>query len=173
VVLNKSKKIIDYYKIIEKIDFLAERINEDYGNTNLLVLCVMSGGMVFCGHLLCRLKPDIEFDYVHVSRYGNKTTGGDLVWLKRPSQELNKKNVIIIDDLLDQGLTLQSIYKYCIRENVSSVKSAVLFRKQKLNSDFDVNYIGFDVPDEYIFGFGIDYKNRYRNLPDLYSVSID
>ncbi len=134
----------------------------------------MNGGLVFGTHLLPWLYFPLQFDELQVSRYGDKGIGGALRWLKKPTIELRNKHLLIIDDLIDEGVSLTEVFNYCEGENPASTKVAVLLNKEttrRAPEAITPNYIGLSIPDEFIFGFGIDYKNYYRNLLDIYSIT--
>jgi hypoxanthine phosphoribosyltransferase len=187
---NNTRKLISHSQLQEAIKALADTINAEYLQTLLesedplsedesrfsqevIVLCVMNGGMVFCSSLLPLLEFPLQFDSLQVSRYGDKDTGGALRWLQKPKVELHNKHILIVDDLIDEGISLTEVFNYCESENTASTKVAVLLDKKttrRLPEAITPNYIGLTIPDEFIFGFGIDYKNYYRNLLDIYSV---
>ena len=196
---NNTRKLISQHQLQEAIRALAVSINAAYLHMpdtsdhvdlaldrepsralyepikkEVVVLCVMNGGMIFCAHLLPLLNFPLQFDALQISRYGDKNTGGALRWLKKPTIELRNKHILIVDDLIDEGVSLTEVFNYCDAENPASVKVAVLLNKETVRRIPDAvtpNYIGLTIPDEFIFGFGIDYKNYYRNLLDIYSIT--
>jgi hypoxanthine phosphoribosyltransferase len=196
---NNTRKLISYSQLQEAIKNLADTINTAYSATlqmsedaglllesevalavnqpikkEVVVLCVMNGGMVFCAHLLPLLNFPLQFDALQISRYGDKDIGGALRWLKKPTIELRNKHILIVDDLIDEGVSLTEVFDYCEGENSASTKTVVLLNKdttRRVSEAIVPNYIGLSIPDEFIFGFGIDYKNYYRNLLDIYSIT--
>jgi hypoxanthine phosphoribosyltransferase len=114
-------------------------------------------------------------DYLQVSRYRNETSGGVFEWRVRPASELKNRPVLIVDDILDEGITLREIVAYCRGQGAADVKVAVLTRKlhDRCAKGVGADYIGLDVPDEYIFGCGMDYKGHFRNLNAIYALPTD
>lgn len=136
-----------------------------------VVLCVMIGAVVAAGQLLSRLDFPLEIDYVHATRYRGETSGSELHWLATPATSLQGRDVLIIDDILDEGYTLRAIVDYCREQGAREVLTAVLVdklhdRKQLEQADFT----GLEVEDRYVFGYGMDYKGYLRNAPGIYAV---
>ena len=151
---------------------MADQINRDMSDGDALVICVMNGGLVASGALLPRLKFQLRLDYMHASRYREETSGEDLHWKIDPSQPLAGKDLLIIDDILDEGFTLDAIIKYCQRQSPASVRVAVLVKKEhERGVRPPVDYIGLSVPDRYVFGSGMDYKGYWRNAPGIFAVA--
>ncbi len=153
-------------------DRLADAINQDMRERELIVLCIMNGGLVMAGLLLPRLRMPLRVDYMHVSRYRERTTGDALHWRVEPSNDLGGKDVLVIDDILDEGYTLQAIMDFCDAQRAASVNAVVLAQKQHDRGVRPpVGYIGLKVPDRYVFGYGMDYKGYWRNAAGIYAVS--
>lgn len=152
-------------------DRMAQEISVKLGNEEPLVLCVMNGGLIAAGHLLTRLDFPLQMDYIHATRYGGRTEGGDLEWIARPKSALKDRTILIIDDIHDVGATLKAIIDHCRKQGAKAVYSAVLVNKlhdRKVNLVAD--FVGLDVGDRYVFGCGMDYKGYWRNLPAIYAV---
>lgn len=167
----ESDCLCDSEKLNHALNTLAEKITADLKNKNLLILCVMTGGIIPTGHLVTRLSFPLQLDYIHATRYQGETSGGKLHWIQEPSISLNERNVLIIDDIFDEGVTLLEIEKYCKDKGAAEVHSAVLVNKlhqRKVN--FEPDYIGLDIEDRYLFGFGMDYKNYLRNVNAIHAV---
>lgn len=183
------KLVFSHADIIHAIDVLADRLNQQFNEPldevqnksqnrhGLLVLCVMQGGLIFSGHLIPRLNCMLEIDYIHVSRYSNKTAGGELLWKAYPHTSLKHRNILILDDILDEGHTLKSIIEYCIAQGANTVESAVLLKKTHdrcVDSQSDsgslTENIALTVEDKYVFGFGMDYHGDYRQLDSIYAL---
>ena len=153
------------------LDVLANQITNDLEEKNPIILCVMTGGVVPTGHLVTRLSFPLQLDYIHATRYRGETSGGELHWIQEPSISLQDRNVLIIDDIFDEGITLLEIAKYCKDKGASKVHSVVLVNKlHNRKIDFKPDYIGLDIEDRYLFGFGMDYKNYLRNLNSIHAV---
>lgn len=156
------------------LDKMAEKINYLLADRNPVFLCVMNGGVVISGKLLTRLRFPLTFDAINASRYQNKTSGGEIEWIQKPATDLKNRTVLIVDDILDEGLTLDAIISYCKIQGATSVYSAVLVNK-KLNHKKPViaDFIGLEVENHYLFGYGMDYKGYLRNAAGIYACHPD
>jgi hypoxanthine phosphoribosyltransferase len=153
------------------IDKMADEISEAMGDKNPLVLAVMSGAMIPAGILLSRLDFPLQIDFIHASRYRGSTSGGELEWRVAPRFPLEGRCVLVIDDILDEGLTLQAIVDSCRSQGASEVHSAVLVKKlHTRNIGIVADYVGLEVEDRYVFGYGMDYKEYLRNAPGIFAV---
>ncbi|MGZ4990993.1 MAG: hypoxanthine-guanine phosphoribosyltransferase [Methylobacter sp.] len=152
------------------LDKMAQEINTTLAEHNPLVLCVINGGIVTAGRLLPRLTIPLTLDSIHASRYQNQTSGGSIKWLVKPETSLKGRTVLIVDDILDEGITLQAIYEYCREQGATEVYSAVLVDKiLDHQKPVDVDFIGLKVENRYLFGYGMDYKGYLRNAPGIYA----
>ncbi len=152
------------------LDTMAQRINTALAEHNPLLLCVMNGGVVVFGKLLTRLTIPLTIDAINASRYQNQTSGGSIEWLVKPETPLAGRTVLIVDDILDEGITLKALYDYCQEQGATAVYSAVLVNKtldheKPLTADF----IGLQVENRYLFGYGMDYKGYLRNVAGIYA----
>jgi len=172
-VLSKSKIIYSSEQVVQAIDAMASQLNDRLENTQPLVLCVMNGALIFTGYLLTRLNCFPEVDYIHATRYGNETSGSTLDWRAYPSNELKNRTVLILDDILDEGITLKAIVDYCNEQGAKEVVTAVLVQKKhdRCVDGVESNYVGLEVEDKYVFGFGMDYQSQLRHLDGIYALS--
>ncbi|TXK95642.1 hypoxanthine-guanine phosphoribosyltransferase [Methylococcaceae bacterium HT1] len=154
------------------LDLMAEDINSRLATTNPLILCVMNGGIVTTGKLMPRFNFPLTLDAINVSRYGEQTSGNELNWLQKPISSLKNRTILIIDDILDEGLTLEAIYQYCQEQGASQIYSAVLVEKQLNKSKpIQADFIGLSVADHYLYGYGMDYKGYLRNAAGIYACA--
>jgi len=152
---------------------MARDITEQLIDSNPVVFTVMNGGLVIAGQLLPQLNFPLEASYLHATRYRNTTAGHELEWKVPPMIEFRDRPVLIIDDILDEGHTLAAIIDYCRDRGAASVQCAVLVDKQherKARPDLKADYVGLEVEDRYIFGYGMDYQGYWRNAPGIYAV---
>ncbi|MCX7555755.1 hypoxanthine-guanine phosphoribosyltransferase [Xanthomonadaceae bacterium JHOS43] len=151
---------------------IAARIDADYADDRPLFMTVMNGGMFFAAQLALSVRTDMEFDYLHATRYRGKTRGAGLTWLRHPQVPMLGRRVLLVDDILDEGQTLKAVREACVREGASEVRIAVLARKlhDRCAPGVDADYIGVDVPDRYVFGYGMDFHEQGRNLPGIYAI---
>ncbi|MGI8739720.1 MAG: hypoxanthine-guanine phosphoribosyltransferase [Gammaproteobacteria bacterium] len=170
--LADAEQVYGQSEIEAALDRMAVDITRDFAQSNPIVLCVMNGGVVIMGHLLTRLHFPLEVDYLHVTRYRGRTHGGALSWQRKPELPLNDRAVLIVDDILDEGHTLVEILDYCRDQQASQVATAVLVNKRHERKQLRavVDYVGLEVADRYVFGFGMDYKGYLRNVPAIYAV---
>ncbi len=154
------------------LDSMAKQINQLLADRNPLVLCVMNGGLVAAGQLLTRLTMPLTVDTINASRYQNKTVGSEIEWIVKPRTSLKNRTVLLIDDILDAGITLAAIYDYCIAEGASSVYTAVLLDKDlPQDKPLTADFVGLKVVDRYVFGYGMDYKGYWRNADGIYACA--
>lgn len=154
------------------LDRMGEEITQRLGEKNPVLLCVMTGAVVPTGCLLNRLDFPLELDYLHATRYTGEVRGGRIEWLMRPSTPLKGRTVLVVDDILDEGITLAEILDYCRDEGAEEVYCAVLVdklhqRKPRLKR---ADFTGLETGDRYLFGYGMDYKGYLRNARGIYAV---
>lgn len=150
---------------------VARRIRARLANANPVLLCVMSGAVPFAGHLMTHLDFPLDFDYLHASRYGSSTTGHDkLTWRSGPWIELKGRTVLVVDDILDEGLTLAAICDRLRQMGAAEVLTAVFAEKETGRpKPVTADFVGLSVPDKFVFGFGMDICGAWRNLPAIYA----
>ena len=158
-------------EVAAAVSRVAREITEKLGETNPLLLVVMSGGVPFAGHLMTQLHFPLEFDYLHVTRYGQETSGGALSWRAAPWTPVKGRTVIILDDILDEGLTLAAIVERMKELGAAACYTAVATdklngKKKPLKADF----VALTVPDRFVFGYGMDVRGAFRNLPAIYAM---
>ena len=184
-ILEKSDLLYDRAAIDAAIAGMADAIAADYigqvpanrlGDSFVPVfLTVMHGALPFAGQLALELGArglDLEFDYLHATRYRGETTGGELVWKHRPATALYGRRVLLVDDILDEGHTLLAVKQWCLEQGATDVRIAALTTKQhdRCVEGVSADYVGMQVPDRYVFGFGMDYHEQGRNLPGIYAL---
>jgi len=170
--LKQADLIHDERAIRAAVDKMAADITGELATADPLVICVLNGGLMLTGWLTAKLSFPLQLDYVHATRYRGTTEGGELEWIARPRSALAGRTVLLVDDIFDEGLTLASLVAACRAQDATAVKTAVLVRKRhgRAVAELTPDFIGLDVPDRYVFGCGMDYKNYLRNLPAIYAV---
>lgn len=166
--LQDIKEILLSEEVISaKIKELAERISDDYKERDLLVVGVLKGSVIFTADLIKNIKIPCEIDFMAVSSYGNSSeTSGIVRILKDLDHEVSGKDIIIVEDIVDSGVTLNYLLNYLKSRRANSVEIVSLLTKpSRRKVDIDCKYIGFESPDEFIVGYGLDYAEKYRNLP--------
>ena len=150
---------------------VAAEITEKLGESNPLLLCVMSGGVPFAGQLMTQLHFPLDFDYMHVTRYGQETSGGALSWRSAPWTPVKGRTVLILDDILDEGLTLAAIVERMKELGAKACYTAVATDKQNgKQKPLKADFVALNVPDRFVFGYGMDVRGKWRNLPAIYAM---
>ncbi len=160
--------------IEQALDRMAKEIHAEMKDKNPILLSVMIGAMIPVGNLLPRLDFPLEVDYVHATRYRGGLSGGDIHWKATPRANLKDRVVLVVDDVLDGGVTLAAIMEYCRKQGAKKVYSAVLVEKENTRVEgglIDADFVGLKTGDRYIFGYGLDYKEYLRNAPGIYAVA--
>lgn len=171
-VAREADLLFDRAEVEAAFDTMAAAIAEQLADTNPLILSVMVGGIVPTGNLLKRLRFPLQLDYLHATRYRGHTRGGDLHWIKRPANALRDRTVLVVDDVLDEGITLEAIVKDCQSAGAAEVLTAVLVEKQLQPTARRqrAQFVGLKADNRYLFGFGMDYKAYLRNADGIYAV---
>ncbi len=159
-----------------RADYVDPSVDEDGAvDTRPLYVTIMHGGMPFATQLAFALgerRLDLEFDYLHATRYRGNMSGSGLAWLHRPATSMRGRRVLLADDILDEGHTLLAVKRWCEDQGAADVRVAVLADKvhDRRVEDIEADYIGVEVPDRYVFGYGMDYREQGRNLPAIYAL---
>ena len=171
-ILRQSSILYSNREIHLAIKNIAEEINQDIQSDVLYVLTVMNGGLFFSAHLIPLLKHTIHHDYIHATRYGNKAKGGLVHWIKDPDDIIKGKNILLVDDILDEGVTLSQIISKCKKMGAKNIFYTALFNKL-IDKEKTIlpSYHVLNVPNKFVFGFGLDYKGFGRALPDLHIIN--
>ncbi|TXT26837.1 MAG: hypoxanthine phosphoribosyltransferase [Gallionellaceae bacterium] len=169
--LQQADLIVPADEVRAAVERVAREISAALAGAHPLVLSVMGGAVVFTGQLLPLLEFPLDFDYVHVSRYGDARQGGDLHWKVEPRENVRGKVVLVLDDILDEGGTMAAIKQRVMELGAREFYSAVF--ADKLNGmakPVRADFVGVEVPDRFVFGFGMDVHGAWRNLPAVYAV---
>jgi len=151
---------------------MANRIDAALDGERPVFLTVMNGALIFAGQLALAVRTDLEFDYVHATRYRGETTGSELHWLREPQVSLVDRVVLLVDDILDEGHTLKAVRDDCYQRGAKKVLIVSLCTKRhdRLAEGIRADFHGIELPDRYVFGFGMDYHEQGRNLPAIYAL---
>jgi hypoxanthine phosphoribosyltransferase len=174
--MNDIRQKADCLRSAEEVDAalsrMAREITEQLDGTKPVVFCVMNGGLFMTGKLADKLPFALELDYIHATRYGTETSGGKLDWKVKPQRSLQGRTVLLVDDILDEGVTLEEIIRYCEAEGAAKVYTAVLVDKihDRKVTGLKADFVGLYVEDRFLFGCGMDIAGYWRNLPALYAM---
>jgi hypoxanthine phosphoribosyltransferase len=170
-ILAEAELVCSAEEIEAALERLAREITERLSDTHPLVLTVMSGGVIFAGRLLPKLPFPLECDYLHATRYGNTTSGRELAWLAEPHTPVAGRTVLVLDDILDEGITLAAITTRLLAQGAKSCLTAVLAEKEIGHAKpIAADFKGVDLPNRYVFGCGMDVRGAWRNLPAIYAL---
>ena len=168
---EQAERLYSQRDIETAIARMAADITSEIAAENPLLLCVLNGAIMPFAQLLKHLDFPLQTDYVHATRYGEKLTGEGLYWLARPATSVHGRTVVIVDDILDEGITLAAIEQTLQQKGAEKILKAVLVQKQLPQpAATTADFVGLTVPDRYVFGYGMDYKGYWRNLPGIYAV---
>lgn len=157
--------------VLDAVKRVAGEITEQLNESNPILLCVMSGGVPFAGHLMTLLQFPLDFDYLHVTRYGQDTAGGALSWRAAPWIPVKGRTVLVVDDILDEGVTLAAVRDRLLQQGAARVLMAVVADKENgKEKPIAADFVALKVPDRFVFGFGMDACGAWRNLPAIYAM---
>ena len=173
--LNNAELLFNQEQCQAAVQKVADAITRDLGDKYPLLLPVMGGAVVFTGQLLPLLRFPLDFDYVHVSRYGDKLKGGNFNWKRMPeSEQIQGRHVVVLDDILDEGHTMHAIQQKLLAMGALSCRAAVFANKLiAQEKPTQADYVGLDVPNRYVFGYGMDVAGSWRNLGEIYALKQD
>ncbi len=165
-----QKILVSEEEIASICDSIAAQINDDYKDSGrpLVLICILKGSLMFASELMKRIKLPLELDFMKVSSYGSGTssTGVINIHLDIKRTDISDVDFIVVEDIIDSGRTLSHLIKYFIEKGASSVRTVTLLDKPSRRTvDFKPDYCGMEIPDEFVVGFGLDYDEKYRNLP--------
>jgi len=168
----KLEVLVSKEKLEQIVTDLGRRITEDYKGKELVLVGVLKGGFIFLADLARKIDMDVKIDFISVSSYGNSTESSGVVRIiKDIESDVSGKHVLIVEDLIDTGLTLQYLKDLFNTKGCASVKlAAVMDKPDRRKVDLKVDYVGIEIPDEFVVGYGLDYAEKYRNLPEVYIV---
>ncbi|MGI9211371.1 MAG: hypoxanthine-guanine phosphoribosyltransferase [Methylococcaceae bacterium] len=171
-VANEAECLHSRTDLAVALDRIAQEITERLQDTNPILLCVLNGGIIPTGELATRLHFPLEMDSIKASRYQGATQGSTVEWSLKPTLSLQDRTVLIVDDVLDEGITLAEIRRYCEEQGARDVYAAVIVEK-KLNKSkpAQAEFIAVQADDRYLFGYGMDYKSYLRNWPGIYACT--
>ena len=165
--MNEIKVLIDEQTLQKRIQEMADQIKKDYEGKQITFICILKGSVFFTVDLVKKIDQDVRLEFIRVSSYGGNTCSSGEIKMKLDLKDsIQDKDVIVVEDIIDTGRTLKYLLEYLQLKKPKSIKLCTLLNKQERRvCDVNVDYIGFDIPDEFVVGFGLDYDEKHRNLP--------
>jgi hypoxanthine phosphoribosyltransferase len=168
---RKIKILIESSEISKKVSELGKTITQDYKDKDLVIIGVLKGGFIFLADLIRHIKLKIEIDFIRVSSYKEATQAGNIELITNPGISLRDRHVLLVEDLIDTGGTLDFVRKTIVSKNPASFKICALIKKEKRREiEINIDYVGFEIDDKFIVGYGTDLAQQGRNLPDIYVI---
>jgi len=166
--MDQLNILITREQIAAKVAEIGARISADFAGQSVVLIGVLKGAAIFLADLARQIDLDVGFDFIAVSSYGNSTQSGELKLIKDVDESLEGRNVILVEEILDTGVTLTYIRNLLLARRPKSLKLAVLLDKpSRRKVPIDADYVGFEIPDRFVVGYGLDYAQCYRNLPHI------
>jgi hypoxanthine phosphoribosyltransferase len=160
--------------IERRVAEMGAEITRDLAGSELIALCVLKGAMFFCSDLMRHIAFDVALDFIQVSSYGDqKTSSGVVTLLKEPQLDMHGKSVLIVEDIIDSGLSMNEVFRYIkLDRGAREVRTATFLDKPSARKiPFKADYVGFSIDPKFVIGYGLDYAEKYRNIPDIQVLS--
>lgn len=170
---EKFKILIPEEKILARVKELGEQITEEYEGKLPILIGVLNGSFLFLSDLVKHINIHCEIDFFKLSSYGDeKISSGEVKMLKELNADINERHIIVVEDIVDSGLSIKFIQELLANHNPASVKVAsLLVKPDSLKYKVKIDYIGFEIPNEFVIGYGLDYAQKFRNLNSIYALS--
>jgi len=165
--------LISKSQIDQRVAEMGRQITADFAGSELIACCVLKGAMFFCSDLMRHIACDAALDFIQVSSYGTeKYSSGVVTILKEPQLDMHGKAVLIVEDIIDSGLTIREVFRYIESRGATTVRTAAFLDKAAARKvEFKADYVGFTIDPHFVIGYGLDYAEKYRNLPDIQVLS--
>jgi len=165
--------LISKAQVEQRVAEMGRQITADFNGSELIACCVLKGAMFFCADLMRHIGFDVALDFIQVSSYGNeKYSSGVVTILKEPQLDMHGKAVLIVEDIIDSGLSMREVFRYMESRGASVVKTATFLDKPKARKvPFEADYVGFSIDPQFVIGYGLDYAEKYRNIPEIQVLS--
>jgi len=160
-------------QIDSRVAEMGRQISADFAGSELIALCVLKGAVFFCADLVRNIPQDVALDFIQVSSYGNqKYSSGVVTILKEPQLDMHGKSVLIVEDIIDSGLSMREVFRYIESRGAATVKTATFLDKPAARKvPFNADYVGFSIDPKFVIGYGLDFAEKYRNIPDVQVLS--
>jgi hypoxanthine phosphoribosyltransferase len=160
-------------QIDRRVAEMAQEISKDFAGAELIALCVLKGAVFFCTDLVRNMTMDVALDFIQISSYGNqKYSSGVVTILKEPQLDMRGKSVLIVEDIIDSGLSMREVFNYIESRGAVKVKTVTFLDKPKARKvPFNPDYVGFSIEPQFVIGYGLDFAEKYRNIPEVQVLS--
>lgn len=160
-------------EIETRVAEIGKQITADFAGSDLIALCVLKGAVFFCTDLVRNIDLDVALDFIQISSYGNeKYSSGVVTILKEPQLDMRGKAVLIVEDIIDSGLSMREVHRYIEGRGASIVKTVTFLDKPAARKvDFKADYVGFSIDPKFVIGYGLDFAEKYRNIPEVQVLS--
>jgi hypoxanthine phosphoribosyltransferase len=160
-------------QIDARVAEMGRQISADFAGAELIALCVLKGAVFFCADLVRNIGQDVALDFIQVSSYGNqKYSSGVVTILKEPQLDMHGKSVLIVEDIIDSGLSMREVFRYIESRGAATVKTATFLDKPAARKvPFNADYVGFSIDPKFVIGYGLDFAEKYRNIPEVQVLS--
>ena len=170
-ILDSAERLCSAEFVSAAVSRVAQEITQQLGESYPIVLSIMGGAIVFAGQLLPQLRFPLDLDYVHATRYRNSTQGQDIAWKVMPTEDVKDRVVLVVDDILDEGHTLAAVRDKLLQMGAAKFYCAVLAEKEiDQTKPIQADFVGLQLPNRYVFGYGMDVHGMWRNLPEIYAL---
>jgi len=165
--------LISRAQIDQRVAEMGKQIEADFAGQELIALCVLKGAVFFLTDLVRNISSDVALDFIQVSSYGNqKYSSGVVTILKEPQLDMHGKSVLIVEDIIDSGLSMREVFRYIESRGAAVVKTATFLDKPKARKvPFQADYVGFSIDPQFVIGYGLDFAEKYRNIPEIQVLS--
>ncbi len=168
---RKFRILIESSQISKKVSELGKKITQDYRDKDLVIICVLKGGLIFLADLVRQIEIEAEIDFIWASSYKDSMEAGEIELLTDIRIPIENRDVLLVEDLIDSGATLDFIRQHILSKHPKSLKICALIRKNKTpKANIYIDYLGFEIGDKFIVGYGTDFAEHGRNLPDIYVI---
>lgn len=160
-------------QIEQRVAEMGQQISADLAGSDVIALCVLKGAVFFCTDLVRNMSIDVAMDFIQISSYGNqKYSSGVVTILKEPQLDMKGKAVLIVEDIIDSGLSMREVFNYIESRGAAKVKTATFLDKPKARKvPFHADYVGFSIEPQFVIGYGLDFAEKYRNIPEVQVLS--
>jgi hypoxanthine phosphoribosyltransferase len=172
---QQAEQLYSQQQVDDAIADMAVKLGVDIQDDFPLMMCVMNGGLYLTGQLMRHWHFPLTVDYVHATRYRLSTLGRDVLWKAYPQNNLKDRHVVIVDDIFDQGYTLEEVRAYCLSQGAKKTTSVFLIRKhhERKRADIEADHVALECGDEYVYGSGMDLHSHFRNQAGIYAISYE